>query len=190
MSRSTVLAGLALLSTILAWPVPESLAAAAAPVGTIHATLDGQARTWHVLDSGDVPGATWMQLAPGRYSASVTGFEPGASESGAAEGSQVTISFEYSTGDGGMSYRLPVAGAAAGEEPASVRLMPAVRDLSTMHVMQHGTVFVDDIEVRDRRTFSYSGRFSGELRDDDGEPAGMLEDGTFQIDQAILIAPH
>lgn len=152
-------------------------------VGTLEAVQGGEPRTWHVYAGGDVPGATWMKRGPGRYTATITGFE---AAGGRMEGSQLTISFEFAEGEGRADHRIPHGPRGS----ADVRLMPDVDDLTVIHTLKKGRVTAERIDLSGRDTYRFAGTFSGTLANSDGQVVGALTGGRFRVERAKQAAPE
>ena len=151
-------------------------------LGTVEAELNGEAKTWYVHDRGDVPGATWIEQEPGRYTATITGFE---TRDRRVEGSQLTVSFEFD--DGLSEAEHSISG--SGRDPADVRLMPSVEDIERLHTLKNGFVHASRIEIGADGAYLFSGTFSGTLTDAGGKVVGELVNGRFEVEGAVQAEP-
>ncbi len=174
---------------------PPALAADEPTLGTIHATVGGEARTWYVLAGGKVSGAGITKLAPGLLSVVIVGFESKEvklsrdATSGelavAGTGSQITISFRYRQGAGRVSHRLP----ADDKQSAAIMLIPSVKDVTVLHDMAEGRLTASSIEQGDSARLGFRGTFSGTLENDAGETMATVTDGAFRVDGFEVVKP-
>lgn len=168
-------------------------------IGSIEAVVDGQPRSWHIIAvDGKVAGtgALWMIPSHGDGGTAlavlggfestdiVVGQDP---ETGtptvSAEGSQISINFEFPLGASSTEVTVP------GPGTGSVLLMPTAGNYSVMHSMEEGTISVTRIEAEKTGASRFEGTFSGRLSNRDGEALGAITDGRFEVDGARFFQP-
>lgn len=195
-------------------PPPPSTAVAddvgerpAETIGTIEATLDGEARLWYVVsgetDGKRQPGALWMEVGEGERMGVVGGYDTedvdfssiemqgGFPVSlGSYQGSMISIGFPIPEGDATGSWTLP------GSEASVTYLADAnAMDFADALILAEGVVETTRIETDG--TCRFEGRFSGTLRSMDGAEAPLqptadgveLTDGSFEVEGCERIDP-
>ena len=166
-------------------------------IGTIEAVLDGEKKTWYVLDAEDAlpHGAWWMNWDGNLHMASIDGFESkdvkfSKDESGVptvdGDGSSLAITFKFNDGASVVNYSLPSMGA----EPASVVFMStAGGGFSSMYGLEEGQVTANRIEVSKNAPSGFTGTFSGKLQSMSGKSM-EITDGRFEVRGAQFIDPQ
>lgn len=162
-------------------------------IGTIEATLDGEARTWYVV-SGEVegrrqPGAFWMEMGGDERMAVVGGYDTedldfssfelqgGRPVSlGGYEGSMLSIGFPIGDGDGTGSWT-------PADSDVVVTYLADAQDLdySAALLLEEGVV--ETTRIQTEGTCRFEGRFAGTLRPMGGEGEGVeIVDGAFRVE--------
>jgi len=168
-------------------------------IGTIEATVDGKAMTWHVPapsagDDGSA-GAMWMSMQPGSGKAVIGGYESRDTRFGrdpatgrptvSGKGSQVIISFEFPDGASSARFGLPVTGA----QDVSVWVLPAIGDHAGMQALATGELSVSRIDARKNGGSRFEGSFSGTVSDRAGKVKRTIANGRFAVDGAVFFDP-
>jgi len=163
-------------------------------IGTIEAVLDGEKKTWYVLDAKDAMphGAWWMKWDGNVHMASIDGFESkdvkfGKDELGVptvdGDGSSLAITFKFDEGASAVNYSLPSMSA----EPASVVFMSTTGGgISSMYGLQEGQITANRIEVSKNGPSGFTGTFSGKLQSMSGKSM-EITDGRFEVSGAEFI---
>ena len=158
-------------------------------LGTIRATVEGEERTWHVLEAtidGKLePGAFWKEMEDGSRLVAIGGYDQAdvpfetferdpesgmVTSFGEYDGGLFTVTFEIREGGGApMSF-------AAGVN-ASVILVPGL-DYGSALSLESGHV---EIETVDWGSGRFEGSFEGELESMDGSKTARVTDGTFEV---------
>lgn len=162
-------------------------------LGTIEATLDGESRTWYVVEgtarTGPYASAAWIDAGDGGRVVSISGYdderppidtfeadmEAGNLSFGDYDGSAFVLS--VTVGDGGEPFSVEL-----GESSnAMVAYLPqASPNMSGMYTSTSGVVDVTDSSF-DAETSRLSGTFSGTLRQMQGDGELQIENGRFDI---------
>lgn len=184
-------------------PLHHSIMRPAETIGTVEATLDGDARLWHVVsgetDGQRQPGAMWMEMGEGKRMGVVGGYDTedidfssielqgGFPVSlGSYQGSMISISFPISGGEATGSWPVP------GSEANVTYVADAnAMDFQDALVLAEGVVETTRVETEG--TCRFEGRFSGTLRSMGGaEPTGEgveVTGGTFEVEGCERLDP-
>jgi hypothetical protein len=163
-------------------------------LGTIEATIDGEARTWYVVEgtarTGAYASAAWIDAGDDGRIVSIGGYDDerppietfeadmqsGSLSFGDYDGSAFVVSVTVS-GDGG-----PFSVELGGSSNAMVAYMPqASADMSGMYTSASGALDVTSSSF-DAETSRVSGTFSGTLRQMQGDGEIPIENGRFDVD--------
>ncbi|MFW6089408.1 MAG: hypothetical protein ACODAB_06625 [Gemmatimonadota bacterium] len=176
-------------------PSTETAPDAEAPgvMGTIEATLDGEARTWYVVDgaseSGIYASAVWMDGGDDGRIVSVGGYdtrqppietfeldvETGIMSLGDYEGSAFVISVPVPGDGASFSVDLDPSGG------TMIAYMPrASTDMSGMLTSASGSLDVTRADF-EAETVRLSGTFAGTLRQMQGDDEVRVENGRFEV---------
>jgi hypothetical protein len=160
-------------------------------VGTIHATIDGEARTWYVLE-GEVNGvreasAFWYEPESGAPRALIGGYDtedvpfhtfgrPG-SPAGDYAGSGMTLVVAFPPRE--TTWTSPLHG----DDDTGVLYMPSVVD-GPLFVMADGRLEVTSLEAPRPGTGSIAGTFSGTMQIPPGSDRTLtVTDGRFEVEE-------
>lgn len=162
-------------------------------MGTIEATLDGEARTWYVVDgtarSGVYASAVWLDAGDGGRIVSVGGYDTrrppletfeadmqsGTMSFGDYDGSAFVLSVTASEDGAPLAVDLAESG------EAMVAYMPrASADMSGMLTSTSGSLEVTRATF-DAETVRLTGTFSGVLRELQGDGEMRVENGRFDV---------
>lgn len=164
-------------------------------LGTIQATVDGEARTWYVVagEAADGPYAsgTWMEWEEGTYMLSLGGLDSedppigtfhrggasGAMSMGDYRGGAFTVTAQLGPSDAPATFAVP-----DDEQLAGAIFAPVVdmEDMTNALVMVSGTVQVAELEMSGT-TLDARGTFSGTFEPMDGGAAVEFTDGSFEV---------
>lgn len=189
------LAGLAAVATLAATPHERP----ATVLGTIEATVDGEAHTWYVVEgeSGGKPYASgvWMGPTDEGRTVSAGGYDtddpPLDSFEWSAQGFPLsfgdyqgsTFNVMVKVPEGSSSLEVELTGA-SGDFEALVSWQPVAtleNPMESTWVMTAGTLRVSDVAIEDGRA-RMEGTFSGTLGRMDGQgPTVQVADGRFRI---------
>jgi len=165
-------------------------------IGTVEATLDGQARTWYVLktdtvNKGGDSGAIWVQTDPDQARVIIGAFETkdviftkdGTTGmiTASGQGSQISVTVKIPSGMKRMTYKKPETGIS----PADVILMTRIGDYKSMRPLGEGQITVDQITLDETEKGHIAGTFEGTLIDREGKPWGRVTNGRFEVDGVI-----
>lgn len=176
--------------------------APATTVGTFHAVVDGEERTWYAVagraDGRTGSSAVWTPLSStGRRLASLGGFEVPGVPAGPVEldvaagtmspadyrGKLLHVAFPFRADDFELTARIP------GPAGASVMYLPHVSrgrlELGSAYVLSRGTLEVTRIEVSGDGSARFEGTFSGTFRTMDGEASLEVAGGRFRVERAL-----
>lgn len=184
----------ALISTLLL-AGGKVFASETTTIGTVTASVDGQATTWYVLDftSLDSASAQWMMTGEAGMRALVSAFESREVEAGkdasgmmqlAGEGSMLSLTFGFPGAATGLSFTLP----AEGEDTASLLWVPVIGEYAGMFHLVDGSIEVERIEEAGAGRFRASGTFSGTLQNSDGD-SRTLSAGRFEFERIEPFKP-
>lgn len=160
-------------------------------VGTMHATIDGEERTWYVLE-GEVNGvreasAFWYEPEGGTPQALIAGYDtrdvpfetfgrPGA-PTGDYTGSSMTLVIVLPPGKASWTSPLPA------DDQTGVLYMPSVVD-GPLYAMAGGRIDVTSLDAPRRGTGSISGTFSGTMQIPPGSDRTLtVTDGRFEVEE-------
>lgn len=188
-----------LLITLALAPLPVASHAQFEPIGTIEATIDGKAMTWHVpgRSAGDdgSAGAMWMSMQPGTGKAVIGGYESRDTTFGrdpatgkptvSGKGSQVIITFDFPERASDAHFGLPATGA----QDVSVWVLPTIGDHAGMQALNAGNLSVSRIEARRGGASRFEGSFSGTISDRAGKAKRTVANGRFSVDGAVFFDP-
>lgn len=183
-------------------PVVETAAAQDnAVLGTIEATVDGEPRTWYVLE-GTIegerqPAAIWF-VAEGEETATagITAYdrpdvpfetfvinrEAMQIDYGDYEGGLLTVTFEFTPGDEGtVRFSLPEDNGAA---VVYVEDVAAGMTMENMYGLEEGTIEVTEIEAERTGVSRFAGSFSGTLWKLDQSVRMTVTDGRIEVSGA------
>lgn len=162
-------------------------------LGTIEATLDGEARTWYVVEgtarTGPYASAAWIDAGDGGRVVSISGYDDERPPIDTFEADMEAGNLSFGDYDG-SAFVLSVAMAGDGESfsvelgassNAMVAYLPqASPDMSGMYTSTSGVVDVTSSSF-DAETSRLSGTFSGTLRQMQGDGEVQIENGRFEI---------
>ncbi len=162
-------------------------------LGTIEATIDGEARTWYVVEgtarTGAYASAAWIDAGDDGRIVSIGGYDDerppietfeadmqaGSMSFGDYDGSALVLSVTVSADGGSFSVDL------AASSNAMVAYMPqASADMSGMYTSTSGALDVTSSSF-DAETSRVSGTFSGTLRQMMGDGEVRIENGRFDV---------
>lgn len=164
-------------------------------LGTIRATVDGEARTWYVVagEAADGPYAsgTWMEWSEGVYMLTLGGLdsedapigtfhrggESGAMSMGDYGGGALTVTAQLGSSDAPATFTVP-----DDEQLAGAVFAPVVdmEDMTNALLMVSGTVQVTELETSGT-TLDARGTFSGTFERMEGGDAVVFTDGSFEV---------
>lgn len=171
--------------------------AAATTLGTIHATIDGDARTWYVVagQASDGPWASgaWLERQGGGHLITFGGLDdevlpietfsrgggnPGQMSMGDYHGSSLTMAVTVDLTSLPLQVALP-----DDEAQATVIYLPVVdmSDMSGMLAMRSGQVAVEEADMADGKV-RIRGTFSGTFEPMQGGDGVEISDGSFDIE--------
>jgi hypothetical protein len=172
-------------------PTATATGGDASVVGTIHATIDGEERTWYVLE-GEVNGvreasAFWYETESGAPQALIAGYDtedvpfetfgrPGA-PTGHYTGSAMTLVIVLPPGETAWASPLP------GVDDTGVLYMPSVVD-GPLFGMTDGQLEVTSLDAPRPGTGSISGTFRGTMQIPPGSDRTLtVTDGRFGVEE-------
>lgn len=162
-------------------------------LGTIEATLDGEARTWYVVEgtarTGAYASAAWIDAGDGGRVVSIGGYDDERPPIGSFEADMQAGGLSFGDYDGStFVLSVPVSGDGGtltvdldGSSSAMLAYMPqASPDMSGMYTSISGALDVTSSSF-DAETSRLSGTFSGTLRQMQGDGEMRIENGRFDV---------
>lgn len=163
-------------------------------LGTIQATVDGESRTWYVVNgetgNGRYASALWMEWDEGERMVTVGGYDTddppidtfesdlatGSLSFGDYDGSAIVLSFPAASDESSLSVALPDS-----EGDTTLAYMPvATTELAGIYLAEGGSLEVRNVSF-DGATVRLEGRFEGVFRTVEGDGPIRIEDGRFEV---------